>query len=69
MAWSKFWLSEDQFDRLLLLLVRDKVRGATRVDDRRSIRGIIHAVKSGGCWADASAYYGPRKTLYNRFVR
>jgi len=27
------------------------------------------SLKSGGRWADAPASYGPRKTLYNRFVR
>jgi transposase len=26
-------------------------------------------LKSGGRWADAPSAYGPRKTLYNRFVR
>ena len=46
-----------------------KVRGVARVDDRRVISGIIHVVKSGGRWVDAPACYGPRKTLYNRFVR
>jgi transposase len=33
------------------------------------ISGIIHVLKSGGRWIDAPAAYGPRKTLYNRFVR
>jgi transposase len=33
------------------------------------ISGIIRVVKSGGRWVDAPACYGPRKTLYNRFVR
>lgn len=65
---SEFWLSEEQFERLRPLLP-DKVRGVPRVDDRRVISGIIHVLKSGGRWADAPACYGPRKTLYNRFVR
>lgn len=26
-------------------------------------------LKSGGRWIDAPETYGPRKTLYNRFVR
>ena len=65
---SEFWLSEAQFERLRPLLP-DKVRGVARVDDRRVISGIIHVVKSGGRWVDAPACYGPRKTLYNRFVR
>ncbi|SFH15551.1 Putative transposase of IS4/5 family [Methylobacterium gossipiicola] len=34
------------------------------------ISGIVHVLKSGGRWADAPReVYGPRKTLYNRFVR
>jgi transposase len=65
---SEFWLSEEQFERLRPLLP-DKVRGVARVDDRRVISGIIHVVRSGGRWVDAPACYGPRKTLYNRFVR
>lgn len=39
------------------------------MDDHRVISGIIHVLKSGGRWADAPSSYGPRKTLYNRFVR
>ncbi len=33
------------------------------------ISGIVHVLKSVGRWADAPPVYGPRKTLYNRFVR
>lgn len=65
---SEFWLSEEQFERLRPLLP-NKVRGVARVDDRRVINGIIHVAKSGGRWVDAPPCYGPRKTLYNRFVR
>ena len=65
---SEYWLSEAQFERLRPLLP-NKVRGVARVDDRRVISGIIHVVKSGGRWIDAPACYGPKKTLYNRFVR
>jgi len=67
-ALSEFWLSDAQFERLRPLLP-NKVRGVARVDDRRVISGIIHVVKSGGRWVDAPACYGPKKTLYNRFVR
>ncbi len=31
------------------------------------ISGIVHVLKSGG--RDGPAVYGPRETLYNRFVR
>lgn len=63
-----FWLTDEQFARLQPLLP-SKPRGVPRVDDRRVISGIIHVLKTGGRWVDAPAEYGPRKTLYNRFVR
>jgi transposase len=63
-----FWLTDEQFSRLAPLLPTD-TRGKPRVDDRRVISGIVHVLKSGGRWVDAPEAYGPRKTLYNRFVR
>ena len=65
---EEFWLSDTQWARLAPLLP-NKPRGVPRVDDRRVISGIVHVLKSGGRWVDAPACYGPRKTLYNRFVR
>ena len=44
-------------------------RGKEWVDDRRVISGIVHMLKSGGGWVDAPPDFGPRMTLYNRFVR
>jgi transposase len=63
-----FWLSDDQFARLAPLLPTD-TRGVPRVDDQRVISGIVHVLRSGCRWKDAPAAYGPRKILYNRFVR
>jgi transposase len=63
-----FWLTDEQFERIAPHLPTD-TRGKPRVDDRRVISGIIHVLKSGSRWIDAPAEYGPRKTLYNRFVR
>jgi len=68
MSGDLFWLSDEQFAKIEPLLPTD-TRGKERVDDRRVISGIIHVLKSGGRWIDAPADYGPRKTLYNRFVR
>lgn len=65
---QEFWLSEAQFERLAPLLPKD-TRGVARVDDRRVISGIVHVLQSGCRWRDAPTVYGPRKTLYNRFVR
>jgi transposase len=61
-------LSDAQCERLAPLLP-NKLRGVPQVDDRRVISGIIAALQSGGRWIDVPAEYGPRKTLYNRFVR
>jgi transposase len=63
-----FWLTDAQFAKIAPHLPTG-TRGKARVDDRRVISGIIHVLKSGGRWVDTPAVYGPRKTLYNRFVR
>ncbi len=64
-----FWFSDAQWARIASLLPTD-TRGMARVDDRRVLSGIVHALRNGGRWADCPReVYGPKKTLYNRFVR
>lgn len=64
-----FWFSDVQWSRIAPLLPTD-TRGMPRVDDRRVLSGIVHALQSGGRWGDCpEQVYGPKKTLYNRFVR
>lgn len=64
-----FWFSDAQWARIAPLLPRNE-RGRKRVDDRRVLSGIVHALQSGGRWNDCPRHiYGPKKTLYNRFVR
>ena len=66
---DQFWLTDEQFAKIAPHLPSD-TRGKLRVDDRRVISGIVHVLKSGGRWTDAPReIYGPKKTLYNRFVR
>ena len=65
---DQFWLSDEQFAKIASHLPTG-TRGKPRVDDRWVISGIVHVLKSGGRWVDAPATYGPKKTLYNRFVR
>ncbi|WP_412842101.1 IS5 family transposase [Brucella pseudintermedia] len=50
-------------------LLPTKVRGVARVDDRRVINGILWQFRTGAPWRDVPERYGPRTTLYNRFVR
>lgn len=64
-----FWFSDNQWSRIEPLLPTG-LRGARRVDDRRVLSGIVHALQCGGRWGDCPEHvYGPKKTLYNRFVR
>jgi len=63
-----FWLTDSQFSKIAPHLPTD-TRGKARVDDRRVISGIVHVLKSGRPWIDAPSEYGPKKTLYNRYVR
>jgi transposase len=64
-----FWFSDAQWVRIAPLLPTN-TRGMPRVDDRRVLSGIVHALQSGGRWSDCPEHvYGPKKTLYNRFVR
>jgi transposase len=68
MILDRFWLTDAQFAKIAPHLPTD-TRGKARVDDRRVISGIVHVLKSGGRWIDAPPEYGPKKTLYNRYVR
>lgn len=66
---DQFWLMDEQFPKIAPRLPTD-TRGKERVYDRRVTIGIVHVLKSGGRWTDAPLeIYGPKKTLYNRFVR
>jgi transposase len=63
-----FWFSDVQWARIEPLLPTG-TRGMKRVDDRRVLSGIVRALQGGGRWGDCPPDYGPKKTLYNRFVR
>ena len=59
-----FWFSHAQWARIEPLLPTG-TRGMKRVDDRRVLSGLVHALHSGGRWGDCPRAYGPKKTLYN----
>ena len=61
------WLSEAQMRRILPYFPLS--HGIARVDDRRVISGIIFVIRNGLRWRDAPKDCGPRKTIYNRFIR
>ena len=68
MRTNLFWLSDEQWDRIVPHLPTD-VRGVERADDRRVISGIVHVLRSGCRWCDCPPEYGPPTTIYNRFAR
>ena len=61
------WPSEAQMRRIEPYFPLS--HGVPRVYDRRIISGIIFVIGNGLRWWDASAEYGPPKTIYNRFIR
>lgn len=62
-----FWLDQEHLKRIQHIF--SKPHGVARSDDRTVLSGIIHLICNGMQWRDATAEYGPHKTLYNRFVR
>ena len=62
-----FWLSPAQLDRIKPYFPLS--HGKARVDDLRVVSGIIHVIRNGLRWRNASPQYGSHKTLYNRFIR
>lgn len=62
-----FWLTDTQMARLQPFF--PKRHGKPRVDDRRVLSGTIFINRNGLRWRDASADFGPAKTLYNRWKR
>jgi transposase len=65
---DQFWLTDAQISKIAPHSPTD-TPGKARVDDRRVISGTVHVLNSGGRWIDAPPEYGPKKTLYNRYVR
>jgi transposase len=59
------WLSDAQMHRIEPYFPLS--HGVSRVDDRRTVSGIIFAIRNGLRWRDAPAAYGRPKTIYNRF--
>ena len=50
-------------------MLPNKPRGVPRVDDRRTLNGILWVLRSGAPWRDLPKNFGPYTTCYNRFVR
>jgi transposase len=68
MSRRRYELTDLEWD-IIAPLLPNKPRGVARVDDRRTINGILWRFRTGSPWADMPERYGPPTTCYNRFVR
>jgi transposase len=65
---GRFELSDKEW-AIIEPLLPNKPRGVARVDDRTVLNGIFWVLRTGAPWEDMPERYGPRTTVYNRFVR
>jgi transposase len=64
-----FWFSDEQWARIEPFPSAD-ARGMARVDDRRVLSGIVHALKNVGRWTDCprEIYRPPRSNRKVQYV-
>ena len=65
---GRFDLSDEEWAVIAPLLPKN-VRGPRRQDDRRVLNGIFYILRTGAPWRDLPERYGPRTSVYNRYVR
>jgi transposase len=63
-----YWIGDEAWAVIEPLLPANR-RGRRRVDDRRVLSGIVHALQSGCRWRDCPPDYGPYMTIYCRLSR
>ena len=59
-------LDDQQWELIAPLLPQHKSRGRPRVDDRRTLNGILWLLRSGARWKDLPPKYGSRSTCHRR---
>jgi transposase len=65
---ARFDLTDEEW-AVLSRLLPAQGRGARRGDDRKVLNGIFYILRTGAPWRDLPERYGPRTTVYNRYVR
>jgi transposase len=65
---ARFDLSDEEW-AVIAPLLPEQGRGAKRGDDRKVLNGIFYILRTGAPWRDLPERYGPRTTVYNRYVR
>lgn len=64
---ARFDLSDEEWV-IISPLLPEQGRGAKRSDDRKVLNGIFYILRTGAPWRDLPERYGPRTTVYNRYV-
>lgn len=64
----RFDLSDEEWAAIAPLLPAAK-QGPKRIDDRLILNGIFYILRTGAPWRDLPKRYGPRTTVYNRYIR
>ena len=65
---ARFDLSDEEWAVIVPLLPK-RTRGPSRKDDRPVLNGIFYILRTDAPWRDLPTCYGPRTTIYNRYVR
>lgn len=65
---ARFDLTDEEWVTIQPLLPKQG-RGPVRKDDRKILNGIFYILRTGAPWRDLPDRYGPRTTVYNRYVR
>jgi len=65
---ARFDLTDEEWAVIGPLLPK-RGRGPHRKDDRKVLNGIFYILRTGAPWRDLPDRYGPRTTVYNRYVR
>jgi|SRR5947209_10418477 len=61
-------LSDEQWERLLTVLPKQRHGPASKIGDREFIDAVLYRAKTGIPWRDLPERFGPWKSVYNRFA-
>lgn len=65
---ARFDLTDEEW-AIIVPLLPQQGRGPERKDDRKVLNGIFYILRTGAPWRDLPERYGPRTTVYNRYIR
>jgi len=65
---ARFDLTDEEL-AIIAPLLPQRERGPERTDDRKGLNGIFYLQRTGAPWRALLGRYGPRTTVYNRYIR